>query len=865
MLAGVSATSVAHADLPTQPSNTWQTNGSVNAILPVGQTVFIGGSFTEMDDHGGATVTRTNIAAINALTGVPTGWNPDVNGEVFGMTLSPDASTLYVVGSFTKINGLTRKRIAAFDTASGVLLSFKPPNPNKSVRAVATDGSRVYIGGLFTTVGGEPRMRLAALDAATGALEHSWTPVANAKVTKLIVDPDRIHAGGSFSKINDLPARGLAALDPGTAALLVTDHTTYPVVDIEAVGTQIFVAGAGPGGRAAAYDRATGTHQWTVNADGNLQGVAAIGNFAYFGGHHTRIDGVTVQQLSRLDTSTGAVDTSWIPSVNGLKGVLEIAADGPYLYLGGDFNHVSGVAQQGFAQFIDDLVPNVADLSITAIDSTDPVSVGDPVTYTAQVTNVGPATASGVFVTTVLAPQLSFVSSASGCSYAEATHEVTCAIGLLDPGSIGTVEFMTMATDAGAASSDFSAFSDATDPNPADNSTTVETTIDAVLGTADLSVTQASSPDPVEISSTLSYTVTVSNAGPGSAVDVNLVDLLPPDVALQGVSTTGGTCTTSAGVDCDLGTLASGTSTIITIDVLAPPIPMTVTNPAVVSSSSLDPDPSDNSSTVLTTVRIQNPDDTQAPALTALTMLDSNHNGLVDAIAAAFDEPLAACPAPCTTGWSATDVPSNGQFVGVAVAGSTATLTIQEGSGDPATAVASLLVALAPVNTIQDAAGNHPSFGPTAPADGAGPVPTAFRKTNAGINGLAEQGDTLTVEWSELIAPGSFSPTIDVILSDPPGPGNDLLDAPTFLTGLFDTGSDAFITGDGSQAVFSSSTLTVGGIGEVLTLTLGPCSGACPSLTVGPKTAVVYVAPSTITDLASNPAAGSYAKTFRLF
>ena len=864
-MAGVSATSVAHADLSTQPSNTWQTNGSVNAILPVGQTVFIGGSFTEMNDHSGATVTRTNIAAINASTGVPTGWDPNVNGAVFAMTLSPDASTLYVVGSFTKVDGLTRKRIAAFDIATGALLSFKPPNPNKSVRSVATDGSRVYIGGLFTTVGGETRTRLAALDAATGALDPTWTPEANGKVTKLIVDPDRIHAAGSFSRINSLAARGLAALDPGTAALLVTDHTTYPVVDIEAVGSQIFVAGAGPGGRAAAYDRATGTHQWTVSADGNLQGVAASGNFAYFGGHHTKIGGVAAQQFSRLDISTGAVDTSWIPTVNGIKGVLEVATDGPYLYLGGDFNHVSGVAQQGFAQLVDDLVPDAADLSITAGDSNDPVSVGDFVTYTAQVTNIGPATASGAFVTAVLAPRLSFVSSATGCGYAEATREVTCAIGLLDAGSVATVEFMTMATDAGAASNSFTALSDATDPNPADNTAIVETTIDPVLGTADLSVTQTPSPDPVEISSSLSYTVMVSNAGPESAVDVALTDVVPPDAAIQGVSTTGGTCTTSTGVECDLGTMASGASVIITIDMLAPPVPMTVTNSASVSSTSLDPDLFDNTSTALTTVRIDDAGDTQAPTLTSLTMLDSDHDGLVDAIAAAFDEPLAACPAPCTTGWSVTDVPSNGQFTGVDIAGSTATLTIQEGSGDQATAVGSLLVALAPVNTIQDAAGNHPSFGPSTPADGAGPVPTAFRKSNAGINGLAEQGDTLTVEWSELIAPGSFSPTIDVILSDPPGAGDDLLDAPSFLTGLFDTGSDAFIADDGSQAVFGSSTLTVGGIGEVLTLTLGPCSGACSSLTVGPKTAVVYVAPATITDLASNPAVGSYAKTFRLF
>jgi uncharacterized repeat protein (TIGR01451 family) len=81
--------------------------------------------------------------------------------------------------------------------------------------------------------------------------------------------------------------------------------------------------------------------------------------------------------------------------------------------------------------------PNdTADLSITKTDSPDPVSVGAALTYSIQVANAGPDTATDVIVTDALPKGVTYVSATSSqgiCSLSKNNRTVTCALG-----SIGT-------------------------------------------------------------------------------------------------------------------------------------------------------------------------------------------------------------------------------------------------------------------------------------------------------------------------------------------------------------------------------------------------------------------------------------------
>ncbi|HNB50776.1 MAG TPA: proprotein convertase P-domain-containing protein, partial [Anaerolineales bacterium] len=120
-------------------------------------------------------------------------------------------------------------------------------------------------------------------------------------------------------------------------------------------------------------------------------------------------------------------------------------------------------------------------------------------------------------------------------------------------------------------------------------------TVDA---SADLSITKTAAAE-VTVGDTFTYTVEVSNAGPATAHNVVVTDTLPAGVTF--VSATAG-CTNDGGVvTCDLGDVASGGSATVEIVVTADEVG-TVSNTAVVASSSSDPNAENNSASADTDI-----------------------------------------------------------------------------------------------------------------------------------------------------------------------------------------------------------------------------------------------------------------------
>ncbi|MGB5489298.1 MAG: hypothetical protein WBM76_00585 [Woeseiaceae bacterium] len=125
----------------------------------------------------------------------------------------------------------------------------------------------------------------------------------------------------------------------------------------------------------------------------------------------------------------------------------------------------------------------------------------------------------------------------------------------------------------------------------------------ALTGT-NLSITQTDAPDPVNVANNMSYTLSVSNAGPDGATGVTVIDTLPAGVTFQSASATQGGCSQAAGiVTCLLGNLAGGANATVNIALTAPVVTGTMTNTATVSSLEIDPAPGDNTSSENTTVQ----------------------------------------------------------------------------------------------------------------------------------------------------------------------------------------------------------------------------------------------------------------------
>ena len=102
LLAGPASALAAPVAAPANaPLATWQAQGRVSALAIANGVVYLGGSFTSLTSHGSPrkTVTRNHLAAINEATGVPTAWNPNVNGAVHSIKVI--GKRVYVGGSFT--------------------------------------------------------------------------------------------------------------------------------------------------------------------------------------------------------------------------------------------------------------------------------------------------------------------------------------------------------------------------------------------------------------------------------------------------------------------------------------------------------------------------------------------------------------------------------------------------------------------------------------------------------------------------------------------------------------------------------------------------------------------------------------------
>ena len=248
------------------------------------------------------------------------------------------------------------------------------------------------------------------------------------------------------------------------------------------------------------------------------------------------------------------------------------------------------------------VVSALADLSMSKVDSVDPVEAGATFDYTLSVTNAGPSSAGNVVVTDTLPAELTFVSATgTGWSCSESAGTVSCTRSILAVGAAPVITAtVTAPAQSTTLSNSVSVAADTADPNASDNTVTESTVVSAL---ADLSVGKVDSSDPVAAGATFDYTLSVTNAGPSSAANVAVTDTLPAEVTFVSATGTGWSCSESAGtVSCTRSTLAVGAAPVITATVTAPAQGTSLSNTVTVSSDTADPNASDNTATESTVV-----------------------------------------------------------------------------------------------------------------------------------------------------------------------------------------------------------------------------------------------------------------------
>jgi uncharacterized repeat protein (TIGR01451 family) len=113
---------------------------------------------------------------------------------------------------------------------------------------------------------------------------------------------------------------------------------------------------------------------------------------------------------------------------------------------------------------------------------------------------------------------------------------------------------------------------------------------------ADLSIVKTSAPATPIVGQPLTYTLTVSNAGPDTAEQVTVTDVLPAGLTFDSASAPCSYENASRTVTCNLGSLTNGAQQAVDIKVL-PSMSGPISNTATVTSGISDPGGGNNSAT----------------------------------------------------------------------------------------------------------------------------------------------------------------------------------------------------------------------------------------------------------------------------
>ncbi|MGH9574107.1 MAG: C25 family cysteine peptidase [Candidatus Acidiferrales bacterium] len=263
------------------------------------------------------------------------------------------------------------------------------------------------------------------------------------------------------------------------------------------------------------------------------------------------------------------------------------------------------------------------DLRVTSSASPNPVLPGNNITYTQTLANAGPASASGVQFSGSVPVNTTFVSLGIPAGWictavpaAGGTGAITCCPGTgatcsgaaLPSGTLVNfpmVVNVVTSTPPGTIISNTISVTPTGNDVTTGNNTVTSTTVVASPSQGDISIVKTASPEPVDQGTNLTYTLRVTNNGPAVASNVSVSDPLPTEVTFTSVSTTQGTCSQSAGtVVCSLGTLSVGSQVTVIINANASTFSSTTyaTNTATVTSSTGDPNPANNTSSVTSTI-----------------------------------------------------------------------------------------------------------------------------------------------------------------------------------------------------------------------------------------------------------------------
>ncbi len=355
-------------------------NSPVQAFAEIGDTIYIGGNFTNAEEKStGKVVPRTALAAFDRATGaLRESFQVQLDNQVKALLALPDGRLL-VGGEFKNVNGQPHSGTVVLDPATGAIdpawnleITTRLTNGVLRVSSLALGGDYIYIGGSFTHLSSNGMNPVYARGAARvkldGVPDRSWNPEFNGSVVDIDTSPngDRFYAAGYFTKSagNTAVKAAVLSTEPGAAPAVSnwvfqgssSERGNYQQA-IDDTGSLVFIGGSEHslfGYDPGTLERVSGSI--TKSIGGDMQAIASNGDITYAGCHcsqnsyenaytwsvmnadWTKVD--SVQWVAAWDARTGKQLGQFAPymlrSNNAGAWSLFLDSDGA-LWAGGDF------------------------------------------------------------------------------------------------------------------------------------------------------------------------------------------------------------------------------------------------------------------------------------------------------------------------------------------------------------------------------------------------------------------------------------------------------------------------------------------------------------------------------------------------
>jgi PKD repeat protein len=377
-------------------------DGKVNSIVQIGDTVILGGAFTQVQAAtGGPVLARNNVVAFHATTGaISTTFAPSTNGEVTTVLPAADGQSVYLGGFFNNVNAAANSRsLARVNLSNGALTTgFRPPVMNGRVKDLRLTGNRLWVGGTFSTIAGQAQPALATLNPNTGAFDPYMRlqfadPRGGGVLQVLKQDVtgngSRFVAIGNFDTVDGRSRPQLVVLDLTGATAQVADWATQTYapncasafdsylrdLDISPDGSYFVVSTTGAYRGYANNTPCDTTMRFELGATGesvpptwlNYTGgdttyaVAVTGTAVYVGGHfrwqnnpyagdQAGPGAVAREGIAALDPVNG-LPFSWNPGRAKGVGVFDMLATPAGLWVASDTDRIGGWEYHGRISF----------------------------------------------------------------------------------------------------------------------------------------------------------------------------------------------------------------------------------------------------------------------------------------------------------------------------------------------------------------------------------------------------------------------------------------------------------------------------------------------------------------------------------